>query len=111
VVLEKLRFGMQSVLPLADMRAEADFDILARAMIFSASGYIASLRDKSTSYPADWWQAFKARWFPQWLKERYPVMTLSISHYKVCPHLDTASQYDHLSFFIQEPGQSLGNIL
>lgn len=24
-------------------------------------------------YPADWWQAFKERWFPVWAKERWPV--------------------------------------
>ena len=24
-------------------------------------------------YPADWWQAFKERWFPKWLKRKHPV--------------------------------------
>ena len=24
-------------------------------------------------YPFDWWEAFKARWFPAWAKERWPV--------------------------------------
>ena len=24
-------------------------------------------------YPADWWQAFKARWFPAWALRRWPV--------------------------------------
>lgn len=24
-------------------------------------------------YPADWWQAFKERWFPKWLIESYPI--------------------------------------
>lgn len=24
-------------------------------------------------YPADWWQAFKVRWFPAWAKKRCPV--------------------------------------
>ena len=24
-------------------------------------------------YPADWWQSVKARWFPAWLRQRYPV--------------------------------------
>lgn len=26
-----------------------------------------------TTYPKTWWDAFKDRWFPSWLKERYPV--------------------------------------
>lgn len=24
-------------------------------------------------YPADWWQAFKDRWYPEWAKKRWPV--------------------------------------
>ncbi len=28
---------------------------------------------KEVSYPADWWQAFKERWFPKWAKRRWPV--------------------------------------
>ena len=27
----------------------------------------------TVSYPADWWQAFKDRWFPTWVKRRWPV--------------------------------------
>ena len=27
-------------------------------------------------YPWDWWQAFKQRWFPQWLLKRYPVVEM-----------------------------------
>jgi len=27
------------------------------------------------SYPRDWWQAVKQRWFPGWLLKRYPVQT------------------------------------
>lgn len=29
--------------------------------------------EKKVVYPADWWEAFKDRWFPAWLKNRYPV--------------------------------------
>ena len=25
------------------------------------------------SFPADWWQALKERWFPGWMKARWPV--------------------------------------
>lgn len=25
------------------------------------------------SYPKDWWQAFKDRWFPKWALKRWPV--------------------------------------
>lgn len=32
-----------------------------------------TLQKELVEYPADWWQAFKARWFPGWLRRRYPV--------------------------------------
>lgn len=32
------------------------------------------------AYPADWWQAFKLRWFPKWARRRWPA---KMSHIKV----------------------------
>lgn len=29
-------------------------------------------------YPADWWQAFKARCFPRWARDRYPVRMVRV---------------------------------
>jgi hypothetical protein len=31
------------------------------------------LKREEVRYPADWWQAFKDRWFPMWAKRRWPV--------------------------------------
>jgi hypothetical protein len=28
---------------------------------------------KGVAFPADWWEALKARWAPEWFKKRYPV--------------------------------------
>ena len=40
-------------------------------------------------YPADWWQAFKKRWFPGWALERWPVLLQchKVETHRVCPHL------------------------
>lgn len=32
-----------------------------------------NIDDVEILYPADWWQAFKGRYFPHWLLKRYPV--------------------------------------
>ncbi|HEY3499508.1 MAG TPA: hypothetical protein VGK73_32685 [Polyangiaceae bacterium] len=32
----------------------------------------------SYSYPLDWWQAFKGRWFPQWALKRWPVRNKTV---------------------------------
>ena len=38
-----------------------------------------ALAEKVWEYPATWWDAFKDRWFPNWLKDRYPVEYIHIS--------------------------------
>ncbi len=51
------------------------------------------------SYPSDWWQAFKERWFPEFLREKFPVeykyIDKTVHVYKVCPHLNIHPQQDH----------------
>lgn len=54
-------------------------------------------------YPyEDWWQAFKDRWFPTWLKKRYPVRTtetlIATNRYNVCPHIVIELPNAHLSY-------------
>lgn len=34
---------------------------------------IATQEEPMMRIPADWWQAFKERWYPQWLKKKSPV--------------------------------------
>lgn len=34
---------------------------------------IAGERIKEISYPLDWWQAFKERWYPAFLLKKFPV--------------------------------------
>ena len=31
------------------------------------------LERQEHEYPRDWWQAFKAQWFPAWAKNKWPV--------------------------------------
>jgi hypothetical protein len=42
--------------------------LLVRGYIWGESGKTQTIR-----YPATWWDAFKERWFPQWLLTRYPA--------------------------------------
>jgi len=63
-------------------------------------------------FPETWWDHFKERWFPEWLKRRYPVKwteitTLSqqiIHHNHVCPHSNRAlADFEtHLSFLFTD---------
>ena len=54
-------------------------------------------------YPSDWKESFKERWFPEFLKKRYPIRytykpTL-INHYHLCPHADAPwNTGSHITF-------------
>lgn len=62
-----------AIAPRVDVSMAQDFltDQIAVRVIQEVWGEI--LDEVEHSYPADWWQAFKERWFPAWLLRRYPV--------------------------------------
>ncbi len=35
--------------------------------------YGRTMEKVEVEYPADWWQAFRERWFPAWVLRRWPV--------------------------------------
>jgi hypothetical protein len=94
--------------------ARARFKVWEQAageLMASLESYIHGLPHEKISvhekYPADWWQAFKERWFPACLLRRFPV------HYKridieerkfgaVCPHLHDDPQDKHLTWLVEQ---------
>jgi hypothetical protein len=69
-------------------------------LISSLDTYILGMPDENIevhkSWPKDWWQAFKQRWFPDWAIRRWPVEMSRIDvcerRYKaVCPHIEAPS--------------------
>lgn len=61
----------------------------------------------SVEIPADWWQAVRERWCPEWWLARYPVLTREVSQTEtgraegkryraVCPHIATDERGTHL---------------
>ena len=47
---------------------------------------MAVKEELEAQYPSDWWQAFKERWFPNWLLGRYPVRYTQIIAKHKFPH-------------------------
>lgn len=49
-------------------------DLVTDDLVISVRQKVASqpLRREVVEYPADWWQAFRLRWFPQWALVRWP---------------------------------------
>jgi len=63
-----------------------DFIVRIKGFVWSEQ-----LERISASYPTDWWQAFRAHWFPKWLLKKYPVKLT-----KIC--LEARALYPKLSF-------------
>ena len=88
-----------------------EFDIFTREWIASFSTYIHGLVKEriqvDKAWPRTWWDAFKARWFPDWLLVLYPAEYDSIHidqpiYLAVCPHLDDDTRSQHLSWISQK---------
>lgn len=56
-----------------DISFERGFDIGQYVIYIVQRAVAQKLQEYPVSYPADWWQAFKERWFPAWVKRRWPV--------------------------------------
>jgi hypothetical protein len=80
VELTKLQFGMQQLLsdqflleaPVEFIREHMMSAVMANfhAFVWAES---KSAKHIEVKYPCDWKEAFKERWFPKWLLNRYPV--------------------------------------
>lgn len=77
VTLEKIRFAMLQRVSrhMLDPKVEISIDPLLDTIDFEIKGSLLGedIRIYEKYYPADWWQHFKERWFPAWLKRRFPV--------------------------------------
>ena len=77
VKLEKLRISLVETIDpyLMDTIVETRLDEWLHRIEVRLQGYLMSesIGEKIIRYPADWWQAFKERWFPASLKRRFPV--------------------------------------
>lgn len=77
VTLEKVRVGIEVALShTLLMDPSVDLDVLLNeAIVAKVRGFVLgrTLERQQVSFPSDWWQSFKARWFPRWAKRRWPV--------------------------------------
>lgn len=73
--------------PMVRVQLEQMFDALQ--VTVEQSIWSQTLKHIELPYPADWWQAFKKRWFPRWAKRRWPVVreTYVIDVKALWPHL------------------------
>ena len=79
IELEKIRLAILEVVSEEILDPKVDFSLhtsfIRDDIAIRLRGYIwgKQLGKHSVTYPEDWWQAFKERWFPKWVLGRYPV--------------------------------------
>lgn len=115
--LDKIMFSVSQRIPrhyLIDPRYEEYMDhvdgSLVRQIEFSLYGKQDTKEETTVEdyirYPTTWVDACKERFFPEWLKGRYPVKYTSrlsikkVTQYitKVCPHINIQSDKPHIEF-------------
>lgn len=78
ITLEKLALGFEQTLApeVLDPKAEVIRGILYNELRVRVRAFVLAenVGEKYVSYPADWWQAFKKRWFPKWALSKWPVI-------------------------------------
>lgn len=77
VTLERVRVALDVALSrtlLMDPSVDLDA-VLNEMVVAKVRGFVLgrTLERQQVSFPSDWWQSFKARWFPRWAKRRWPV--------------------------------------
>lgn len=79
VVLDKIRIGMalefsEEMISDPVFKIEEKIPGMFRAQLRGFLWGKTLPEREAVKYPADWWQAFKARWFPTWALLRWPVL-------------------------------------
>jgi hypothetical protein len=93
ITLDKLKIGCRVVISkyLLDASSDVSYNYLIDALEANIRGYIwgESQKGYSFKYPTNWWQALKERWFPMWMKKKFPVLytTQSITVDVIYPDL------------------------
>jgi hypothetical protein len=124
VVLEKVRLRFQQSISLQDLYLRQDqlyldtyLDHMVMNLVVRLEATLTGRRGKTLTderleyaeWPADWWAALKARWFPAWWLRRWPARVkvfevlrrTDTTVYRVCPHLPTDRPRDHLEYLLQ----------
>lgn len=101
IELEALRFGARRwidprLIDASNLRFHVEEE--GRRLLLELTAHIASERLEEISYPSDWWQAFKERWFPKWAKAKWPVETTRYEARALYPRISMPEEqhYIHL---------------
>jgi hypothetical protein len=93
MVLEKIQFYSKtycSLLP--DINTNVYFDETAKSMVLNLRAIILGRELGEVRLPANWWEAFKERFFPEFLRKYFPVKYRVITYKSLYPYLRLPNQ-------------------
>ena len=105
--LAVLRYGVSQVVRLAnlDLQTFEQATKYGQELVLHLSTRLVAKFHETVEYdkvPLDWWQHFKERWFPDWLRVRFPVryryIAVKTVVQKPCPHLAVQPGQWHLDW-------------
>lgn len=102
VVLEKMRFSINqqiSTMELQNVSVDGYINYITQSLVVQLTTQVAGHRFEDALYPADWKEAFKERWFPEWLLERSPVVNRPLSVLALYPKLPLPPEGDMVPVF------------
>jgi hypothetical protein len=110
VMLEVFKFSVQYHMDMSHAQFQVEPEVFYRNLIDRAgkdmvmrlTAKIAGQQLPDIKYPADWKQAFKERWFPQWLLKKYPVKYKQFEVKALYPYLSIPPHQEHLTFYVAE---------
>ena len=77
IILKKVKFGLTDAIDpvmIQDLKISHTADIVSDQIIGRIRYSLAGQEGREIKFPKDWWEAFKERWFPKWLRRKYPVV-------------------------------------
>jgi hypothetical protein len=93
LVLDRLQFSLSYYLS-QELQKEMAIspqvlaEMIGEQIVYKIRFFLYGKKIKTTvHYPRDWWEAFKDRWFPQWLKRKYPVQYQVIQLTSIYPKI------------------------
>jgi len=114
-ILEKIRCNITQYVSkrfLDDLQFEKIEDEITGRMIYLLKCWVWGKQvcktvEETTAIPLTWWDAFKERWFPNFLQKRFPIKYKTINtvvrHFHVCPHINQKTTGSHLTFLTSKP--------
>ncbi len=110
VILEKIRIsvGMRFTNQmLRNMMVDQFKDTIADNVEYKFNSFILGILDEEIvidiSYPENWYQAIRERFFPKKWIQKYPIKKTTIyrkykTYAAICPHLDTNEPRNHVQW-------------